>query len=96
MEKRDQLLSLLKKFLHSHYVCGRPRGKFSATGGVRPEYPLPPFHCTLIAVAFSSFVELIMRKGSLEGFEVGRDKIQITHIQYANDTLHFSKYDTSK
>uniref|UniRef100_A0A803PZR9 Reverse transcriptase domain-containing protein n=1 Tax=Cannabis sativa TaxID=3483 RepID=A0A803PZR9_CANSA len=66
----------------SIFVNGRPRGKFRASRGLRQGDPLSPFLFTLVADILGRMVDKAVNSGSLSGFRVGKDKIQISHLQF--------------
>lgn len=74
-------------FFSSHY--GRPRGKFKGERGLRQEDPLSPFLFNLVVDVLGRLVDKAKTMNEIRGLKVGRDKVVITHIQFADDTLFF-------
>ena len=70
---------------------GRPRGKFKGTRGLRQGDPLSPFLFTLVADVLRRMIDKLIIQNMIEYLEVGRDKIKVSHLQFANDTLFFIK-----
>lgn len=66
---------------------GTPKGFFPATTGLRQGDPLSPLLFILIADSWSRILRMAENKGLLKGFQVGFDKVNVSHLQFANDTL---------
>lgn len=73
-------------------INGRPRGKFCARRCLRQGDPLSPFLFTLIGDALSHSIHLCLEKSLLKGF-MGKEEMEITHLQFADDTLIFCPND---
>ena len=78
---------------YSIIINGRPRGRFKGTRGLRQGDPLSPFLFTLVADGLGRLTDKLVNQNLVECFEVGRDKIKISHLQFADDTLFFIKED---
>lgn len=65
------------------------RGKIRAYRGLRQGDPLSPFLFTLIGDSFSRLVHYCCEKRFIRGFEIGRHKELVSHLQYAYDTIVF-------
>ena len=74
-------------------INGRPRGKFGATRGLRQGDPLSPFLFILVVDVLSRLTEKAKECGIIEGLAVGRENVEITHLQFADDTIFFLKDD---
>ena len=55
--------------------------------------PLSPFLFTLVVDGLSRLMEKSRGCGLINGFEVGNDKVMVSHLQFADDTLFFLKND---
>lgn len=68
-------------------VNGSPSGEFQLQRGLRQGDPLSPLIFLLAAEGLS----LLMKKASNGGFfkpaEIGREKIRVFHLQFADDTI---------
>lgn len=78
---------------YSIFINGRPGGWIQTTRGIRQGYPLSPFLFLLVSKVLSSLIARLHDRGVYEGFRVGRDKIHVSILQYADDTLIFCKDD---
>uniref|UniRef100_A0A803QQM3 Reverse transcriptase domain-containing protein n=1 Tax=Cannabis sativa TaxID=3483 RepID=A0A803QQM3_CANSA len=79
----------------SIFINGRVRGKFNGSRGLRQVDPLSPFLFTLIADVLGRMVDKAIDTESLSGFQIGKDDIQLSHLQFADDTLFFVKDEAS-
>ena len=93
MEKVDsRLLEFrLSSVEYSVIVNGRPTGKFKGTRGIRQGDPFSPFLFTLVADVLGRMTDKLVSQDLLDCLEVGRDKIKVSHLQFADDTLFFLK-----
>lgn len=71
-------------------VNGSPSGDFKMERGLRQGDPLSPFLYLLVAEGLSILVNRAVDFGILEAAEVGRDKVRVSHLQYADDTVFVS------
>ncbi|PRQ44942.1 putative RNA-directed DNA polymerase [Rosa chinensis] len=74
-------------------INGRPRGKFDASRGLRQGDPLSPFLFTLVVYVLDRLMERARDCRLIEGLVVGREEVEITHLQFADDTIFFLKDD---
>ncbi|KAL6124775.1 hypothetical protein ACLB2K_077285 [Fragaria x ananassa] len=74
-------------------INGRPRGKFGASRGLRQGDPLSPFLFTLMVDVLNRLMERAREFNLIEGLVVGREEVEITHLQFADDTIFFLKDD---
>lgn len=68
-------------------VNGSPSGEFKLERGLRQDDPLSPFLYLLVAEGLSVLISRAVEQGLFEAIEMGRDKVQISHLQYADDTI---------
>ncbi|RVW53977.1 LINE-1 retrotransposable element ORF2 protein [Vitis vinifera] len=79
-----------KAYDHVILVNGNAKGWVKASRGLRQGDPLSPFLFTLVADVLSRMLLKADERNSLEGFKVGRNKIRVSHLQFADDTIFFS------
>ena len=77
----------------SIFVNGRSHGKFKGSRGLRQGDLLSPFLFTLVVDGLSRLVEKARCSGMINGFEVGKDKVVVSHLPFADETLFFMKND---
>lgn len=68
-------------------VNGSPSGDFKLERGLRQGDPLSPFLYLLVAEGLSILVSRAVDAGIFEAAELGRNKVRISHIQYADDIV---------
>ena len=90
---RSWIHGCLSSVSFSIFVNGRPHGKFKGSKGLRQGDPLSPFLFTLVVDGLSRLMEKSRGCGLINGFEVGKDKVMVSHLQFADDTLFFLKND---
>lgn len=66
---------------------GTQAGEFELERGLRQGDPLSPFLFLIIAEGLNVLIKRVVLAGLLKPIEVGKDKMQITHFQYANDMI---------
>ncbi|KAJ9671271.1 hypothetical protein PVL29_027318 [Vitis rotundifolia] len=72
-------------------VNGNAKGWVKASRGLRQGDPLSPFLFTLVADVLSRLMIRAEETGLTEGFLVGRDRTRVSMLQFADDTIFFSK-----
>ncbi|RVW97045.1 Transposon TX1 uncharacterized 149 kDa protein [Vitis vinifera] len=72
-------------------VNGNAKGWVKASRGLRQGDPLSPFLFTLVADVLSRMLFRAEETGLTEGFSVGRDRTRVSLLQFADDTIFFSK-----
>ena len=87
------IMGCIKNPKYSVFINGRPRGRISTSRGLRQGDPLSPFLFLLISEVLSNLFSNLYEKEMFEGFVVGKDKIHISILQFAGDTLLFCKFD---
>lgn len=68
-------------------VNGSPSGEFALERGIRQGDPLSPFLFLVAAEGLNMLVKRAVERGLVRAAEVGRNKVRVSHIQYADDTL---------
>ncbi|KAL5580279.1 hypothetical protein UlMin_012721 [Ulmus minor] len=76
-------------------INGKPRGRFGASRGLRQGDPLSPFLFILVADILGRMMDKAVRIGEVKGFEVGREEVVVSHLQFADDTLFLLEPDKS-
>ncbi|KAJ9678294.1 hypothetical protein PVL29_020454 [Vitis rotundifolia] len=71
-------------------VNGNAKRWVKASRGLRQGNPLSPFLFTLVADVLSRLLLRAEERNLLEGFRVGRNRIRVSHLQFADDTIFFS------
>lgn len=89
----EWILGCVKNPRYSVFINRRPRGRALAAEGIRQGDPLSPFLFILVSEVLSALIENLHQNGLYEGFVVGKDKIHVPILQFADDTLLFCKYD---
>lgn len=68
-------------------VNGSPSGEFDLERGLRQGDPLSPLLFLIAAEGLSLLVDRAVNRGLLKAAEIGRNKVKLSHIQYADDTM---------
>ena len=92
---RGWIRGCLSSVSFSVMINGRPRGKFKGFKGLRQGDPLSPFLFTLVADGLSRLMEKATESGFVKGWQVGRDNVLLSHLQFADDTLFFLEHEGS-
>ena len=71
-------------------VNGNAKGWVKASRGLRQGDPLSPFLFTLVVDVLSRMLLRAEERNVLEGFRVGWNRIRVSHLQFADDTIFFS------
>jgi len=77
----------LKSTTVSILVNGSPTKEFKPKRGLRQGDPLAPFLFLIMAEGLASLVREAIRIGVLEGIKVGEKEVEVTLLQFADDTL---------
>ena len=72
-------------------VNGNAKGWVKASRGLRQGDPLSPFLFTLVVDVLRRLMIRAEETGLTEGFFVGRDRTRVFLLQFADDTIFFSK-----
>lgn len=67
-------------------VNGSPSGNFNLGRGLRQGDPLSPFLFLIVAKGLSLLVSKAVEIKLLEAVEIGKEKVRVSHLQYADDT----------
>ncbi|XP_077215858.1 uncharacterized protein LOC143850501 [Tasmannia lanceolata] len=77
-------------------INGSPKGFFKSSRGLRQGDPLSPFLFVIIVETLSKLIQKGSRKGLYEGFIIGREKVEVSILQFADDTFLFCAPDSVK
>ena len=81
----------LKSASVSVLINDSPASKFSPQRGLQQGDPLAPFLFNIFAEALNDLMSEAVGKGLFSGFPVGRNKLEISILQYADDTIFFGE-----
>ncbi|XP_062089071.1 uncharacterized protein LOC133795633 [Humulus lupulus] len=79
----------------SVFLNGRPRGKFKGSRGLRQGDSLSPFLFTLVVDVLGRMIDRAKSSLAYRGFTVGSDGVDVSHLQFADDTIFFVNDDES-
>ncbi|GJW47992.1 RNA-directed DNA polymerase, eukaryota [Tanacetum coccineum] len=79
--------SCLKSSSMSILVNGSPTDEFMLERGVRQADPLSPFLFILAAEGLNALVSEAVDKSIFRGVLVGDERIEVSHLQYSDDTI---------
>jgi hypothetical protein len=68
-------------------VNGSPTGEINIQRGLKQGDPLAPFLFLIVVEGLSGVLKKAVSIGSFKGILVGSNPVEITHLQYADDTL---------
>ena len=71
-------------------VNGNAKGWVKASRGLRQGDPLSLFLFTIVADVLSRMLLKAKERSVLEGFKVDRNRVRVTHLQFADDTIFFA------
>ncbi|XP_071731598.1 uncharacterized protein [Rutidosis leptorrhynchoides] len=91
----DWIRGCLKSASISVLINGSPTREFSMGRGVRQGDPLSPFLFILAAEGLNILTKAAVDRGIFKGVEIGNDKVTISHLQYADDTIFFGEWSNS-
>ena len=81
----------LKSASISVFVNGSPSHEFIPQRGLRQGDPLAPFLFNIVAEALNGLVREAIGKNLYRGFSVGSNNVDISILQYADDTIFFGE-----
>ena len=88
---RKWILRCLSTASFSISINGILRGKFKSSRGLRQGDFLSPFFFALVANVLGRLIDKANDCNVIRGFIVGRNKVEVTHLQFADDTLFLWK-----
>lgn len=71
-------------------VNGSPSTEFSPQRGLRQGDPLAPFLFNIVAEALNGLVREAIKR-NYRGFSVGANIVEVSILQYADDTIFFGE-----
>nr|GEW10654.1 hypothetical protein [Tanacetum cinerariifolium] len=83
----------LKPSSMSVLVNGSLTMEFGLERGVRQGDRLSPFLFILMAEGLNSMIKEVVQKGIFKGNKVGSERVVVSRLQYADDTIFFGKRD---
>ena len=87
----DPIEGCLKSAFVSVLINGSPSPEFSPQKGLRQGYPLALLLFNIVAEALNGPMSQAMGKVIFRGFPVGLNKVEISVLQYADDTIFFGE-----
>lgn len=72
-------------------VNGSPSGEFPLERGIRQGDPLSPFLFLVAAEGLNILAKKAIKEGLLKGAVIGREKVEVPLLQYADDTIFLLK-----
>jgi len=75
-------------------VNGSPTKEFLPKKGLCQGDPLAPFLCLIVAEGLAGVSRMAEEKKLIDSVEIGRDKVKVNMLQYADDTLFFCEANT--
>lgn len=77
-------------------VNGSPSDEFCPQRGLRQGDPLSPFLFNVVVEGLNILVKRAKELGIIKGVEVGSRRINVSHLQFADDTLFLCEAAWSK
>ncbi|XP_071728879.1 uncharacterized protein [Rutidosis leptorrhynchoides] len=90
---RMWIMTCLKSASVSVLINGSPTEEFSLERGVRQGDPLSPFLFILAAEGLNLLIKEAVTCNLFKGVEIGDNRVPISHLQYADDTIFFGIWD---
>lgn len=72
-------------------VNGSPAKMFKLGRGLRQADPLSPFLYLIVAEGLNRMMEVACRSGFFSPIRVGSDRVEVSHVQYAYDSILFKE-----
>ncbi|XP_071727561.1 uncharacterized protein [Rutidosis leptorrhynchoides] len=92
---RRWILTCLSSASISIIVNRSPTNEFSLGRGIRQGDPLTPFLFIIAAEGLNILKKAAINCGLFKGVEIGSDKIIVSHLQYADDTIFIGECSRS-
>ncbi|XP_071725952.1 uncharacterized mitochondrial protein AtMg01250-like [Rutidosis leptorrhynchoides] len=73
-------------------INGSPTKEFSPGRGIRQGDPISPFLFIIAAEGLNILTKCAIANDQFRGICVGHDKIVVSHLQYADDTIFFGEW----
>ncbi|WJZ81407.1 hypothetical protein VitviT2T_001252 [Vitis vinifera] len=83
--------SCLSSVSYAILVNGNAKGWVKASRVLRQGDPLSHFLFTIVADVLSRMMLRVEEKSLLESFRIGKNRTRVSHLQFANGTVFFSK-----
>lgn len=74
-------------------INGNPTEPLKIHKSIRQRDPISPFLFTIIGEALSYIISQVKQLNLVRGIKVGKDNVELTHLQFADDTLLFIPQD---
>ncbi|KAA3487681.1 reverse transcriptase [Gossypium australe] len=84
-------MKCVRSVTYSVVLNGRNGEEFHPQRGLRQGDPLSSYLFLICAEGFSRLIQMAKIKGKLEGTKVGRGKIVVLHLFFANDSMLFGE-----
>ncbi|GKV28725.1 hypothetical protein SLEP1_g37741 [Rubroshorea leprosula] len=87
----EDIMQFVKDFHANGKLNGRPTDEFRMERGLCQGNPLFPFLFLLIARGLHCLIHRAVDEGLLEGISMGKGNLQISHLQFVDDTVIMAK-----
>ncbi|XP_062096226.1 uncharacterized protein LOC133802006 [Humulus lupulus] len=91
---RKWMRGCLSSMSFSIFLNGRPRGNFKGSRGLRQGDSLSPLF-TLVVDVLGRMIDKGKSVSAFRDFIVGKDKVDVSHLQFVDDTMFFAHDDES-
>lgn len=85
----------VKIVLVSVMINGNPTQPFRIHKGLRQGDPVSQFLFTIVGEALSYVITRAKNCNLIKGLKIGKDNVELTHIQFADETLLFLPQDST-
>ncbi|XP_071694441.1 uncharacterized mitochondrial protein AtMg01250-like [Rutidosis leptorrhynchoides] len=93
---RKWILACLESTLISVLVNGSPTNEFKLERGIRQGDPLSSFLFIITAEGLNVLTKKTIEGGLYKGVEIGADKVLLSYLQYADDTIFLGEWNRQK
>ncbi|XP_071738800.1 uncharacterized protein [Rutidosis leptorrhynchoides] len=90
---RKWIDSCLRSASISVLVNGSPTREFNLQKGIRQGDPLSPYLFIIASEGLNILVNIAVRDGLVRGVGIGDNRIRISHLQFADDTIFFGEWN---